>query len=510
VLKGSLEGFGLAELFRLMSQTKKTGRLDVTRSAGKGQIYFREGTVYHATSSLSTMPLGRRLVDLGALTERRLAQALDHHAVTGERVGDILLQSRAVTEEQLEAAVRLQVEDAVFDLMRWDRGEFSWQPGVAIATEVPVAFLVEELIVEASRRIDELDVIRAKVPSPNAVMTLSAEAPRAHANVSMTPDEWKVLVLVDGHRSVAEIAELAEIEDEVAMQMLHGLTSAGLIELAHEGRGAAVLDPAHDPASPPPLTGRIGDGPRPFYDLVGGPGPEAEGDGSEYFLKPAPEEPGGSREAAPEGQEVSRAGANPEVAAGADPIDSPPGGESPAGIASESAAPEPPPDVAPDPLGSEIDPPAGADDPLAPILEEAGGWPEGPSPRAIDDWFADSETTFEGFDLPAPGELVTEEPGGTGAAPQDEAAPVENEFVEDEPAPVEDRFVEDEPRGDSIPAETNGLLTSAPSQGADALLASADDLGDIPSGEPARKRVEDDERVTKGLINRLIEGLKGL
>jgi hypothetical protein len=207
---------------------------------------------------------------------------------------------------------------------------------------------------------------------------------------------------------------------------------------------------------------------------------------------------------------VSRAGANPEVAAGADAIDTPPGGEFPAVIASESAAAEAPPDDAPDPLGSEIDPSAGADDPLAPILEEAGGWPEGPSPRAIDDWFADSETTFEGFDLPGPGELVTEEPAGTGAASQDEAAPVENEFVEDDPAPVENGFVEDEPRGDSVPVETNGLLTSAPSQGAEALLASADDLGDIPLGEPARKRVEDDERVTKGLINRLIEGLKGL
>ena len=39
------------------------------------------------------------------------------------------------------------------------------------------------------------------------------------------------------------------------------------------------------------------------------------------------------------------------------------------------------------------------------------------------------------------------------------------------------------------------------------LLASADDFGDLPT--PARKRVEDDERVTKGLINRLIEGLEG-
>jgi hypothetical protein len=331
-------------------------------------------------------------------------------------------------------------------------------------------------------------------------MTLSAEAPQAHANVSMTPAEWQVLVLVDGHRTVAEIAELAEVENEVAMQMLHGLTSAGLIELAHAGPGAGVLGQAHPPAaSPSPLPGRIGDGPRPSYDLLGGPGPEIEGDESEYFLKPAAEEPGAWPEAAPEAQEVdaAQAGMDTEIVeTGAGPTGSPPASESSAATASQSGPADPPPDVATDPGGSEIEPSPDSEtaDPLAPILEETGGWPEGPSPGALDDWFADSDTTFEGFDLPAPGELITEEPGETSTAEVDDA-PVENEF-------------EDEAGGDSVPAETNGLLTSAPSQGTEALLASADDLGDFP--EPARKRVEDDERVTKGLINRLIEGLKGL
>jgi hypothetical protein len=508
VLKGSLEGFGLAELFRLLSQTKKTGRLDVTRSAGKGQIYFREGTVYHATSSLSTMPLGRRLVDLGALTERRLAQALDQHAITGERVGDILLQSRAVSEEQLETAVRLQVEDAVFDLMRWDRGEFSWQPGVAIATEVPVAFRVEELIVEASRRIDELEVIQAKVPSPNAVMVLSTEAPRSHANVSMTPAEWQVLVLVDGHRTVAEIAELAEVENEVAMQILHGLTSAGLIELAHAGRGTGVLGAAPPPAtSSGPRRALLGEGPRPFYDLLGGPGPEVEGDGSEYFLRSAAEEARGAEEPPAQAAGAPGPGVEVEEEGLGDPNSSQPSPESPAATASEAEKPGSPraEDTGARGLEDVSSPGAEVDDPLEPLLEEAEGWPEGPSSEAIADWFSDSETTFEGFDLPAPGELTTEEPADGGGVREallgddDVVLPVAGDDVE-----------EDLVRGDSAPAETNGLLTSAPAGGAEALLSSAEDFGEPLPPEPVRKRVEDDERVTKGLINRFIEGLKGL
>jgi len=233
----------LPELFRLFSRSQKTGRLDVIRRAGRGHVYFRAGGIYFATSSLLRAPLGRKLISLELLTERQLMEALDLHAESGQRVGDVLVSMGAITSSQLEDALRAQIEDAIFDLMRWDRGEFSWQPDVAVATEVTLNLTVEDLIMEASRRLDEMELIQDQIPSPEAVMVMAAEAPRTGARITIAPEEWGVLVLVDGRRTVAEVASRSTIDDERAFKVLHGLARAGLIELrtkqnvAHTGRG---------------------------------------------------------------------------------------------------------------------------------------------------------------------------------------------------------------------------------------------------------------------------------
>ena len=239
MLKGSLDGFMLPELFRLFSRSQKTGRLDVVRRAGRGHVYFRAGAIYFATSSLARVPLGRKLISLGLLTERQLMEALDINAVTDQRVGDVLVSINAISRPQLEGALRAQIEDAVFDLMRWDRGEFSWQPDMAVVADITLDLTVEDLIMEASRRIDELELIQDQIPSPDSVMTMAAEAPRTGARITIAPEEWRVLVLVDGRRSVAEVAALSSIEDEKALRVLHGLARAGLIELMSGDRGLA-------------------------------------------------------------------------------------------------------------------------------------------------------------------------------------------------------------------------------------------------------------------------------
>lgn len=145
MLKGTLDDFTLPDMFRLMSFAKKTGRLDVERRAGHGSVFFREGEVYYAESSLTKIPLGQKLLRAGVITESQLNKALDANAESGERVGEILMQTGVVDGEQLETTLRAQIEDAVFDLLRWDLGEFSWEPNAAVDPEVGIMVSVENL-----------------------------------------------------------------------------------------------------------------------------------------------------------------------------------------------------------------------------------------------------------------------------------------------------------------------------------------------------------------------------
>jgi hypothetical protein len=271
MLKGSLDDFTLSDIFRLLSFTKKTGKLEVGRSAGDGKVYFCDGEVYFAQSSIKSEPLGQKLVRAGALTESALMRALDLNARTGERVGEILLREGAITEEQLIAGVRGQIEDAVFDLLRWEVGEFEFESHERFTVEIPISVSVENLVMEASRRLDELRTMQMKIPSTEVVLAVAPAPPEGAREINITPDEWRLLVLVDGNRTVGEICQMSNLDEFTGFRTLYGLISSGLVDVASLGPTAQP-----SPIARPPMEdaeGRL---------VAGGPADTIEGPSGDY------------------------------------------------------------------------------------------------------------------------------------------------------------------------------------------------------------------------------------
>lgn len=257
MLRGSLEVFALSDVCRLMTISAKTGKLEVTRAAGRGKIFFREGDVYYAESSLSREPLGQKLIRSGMLSESQLRRALDENATSGAKIGRVLVANNWVTEDQLGHALKEQIEDAAFDLLRWESGEFDFENGVVADIEVEIAVSVENLVLEAARRLDELDMIKRKLPSEDCVLRMAAVPPAGAAQINITADEWRLLVLVDGVRTIADISASAGKDTFAAMQGLYGLLTAGLIELTpgtHEQEEVARETVPSISPTPPPLS----------------------------------------------------------------------------------------------------------------------------------------------------------------------------------------------------------------------------------------------------------------
>lgn len=244
MLKGTLDDFTLSDVFRLLAYAKKTGRLDVARSAGAGKVFFRHGYVYFAASGLNLEPLGQKLLRSGVLKERHLRKALDQQATTGERLGRILVASGAIRSEHLAAAVREQIEDAAFELLRWEIGEFEWDEAATFDAEITMSVTVESLIMEAARRVDELDVIARKIHSVDVELGLVAEPPEGARELKILPDEWRVLVLVDGRTTVREIVRRSPFDNFMTLRTLYGLISTGLVEV--------LPDPEHRPVEARP------------------------------------------------------------------------------------------------------------------------------------------------------------------------------------------------------------------------------------------------------------------
>ncbi len=236
-LRGNLKDFSLPDVFQLITFSRKTGVLRIVRSdAAHGSVWFRDGDVFFASSNWHTQPLGERLVSSQRITPQALERALELRAgepEAGRRLGQILVDEAYITEKVLEGFVQEQIQDTIFDLMRWDDGEFDFEPMPTVVEEdIGLAVSIENVVMEGSRRLEEWARIRKKIPSMDVVFKMATAPGEGTFEISLKPMEWQLLVLVDGSMSVAELAAATHRTDFEVARVVYGLFSAGLLEFA--------------------------------------------------------------------------------------------------------------------------------------------------------------------------------------------------------------------------------------------------------------------------------------
>ena len=128
-LQGVLADFGLADVFQLIFQQRKSGTLEVTREGQVIAVDFFEGAV-HAAAPASDRPdhaLGEFLVQSGALSEPTLEQAFRQQARTLEPLRQVLDSSGQLSRTDFDEVEALLTRETLFGLFGWEDGSFRFR-----------------------------------------------------------------------------------------------------------------------------------------------------------------------------------------------------------------------------------------------------------------------------------------------------------------------------------------------------------------------------------------------
>ena len=203
-LEGPLKDLHIQDVFQLLDLGRKSGVLRVTSELRQtaGTVCFDRGGVVAAAVG-SDPPAARRPGCCGRRGSPRptsIARASMQSGGDDRRLGDILVGLGAISRRELDRQVKAQIEEAVFELLRWSEGYFRFEEGAACfaAVEAPVRFPTEALLMEAARRIDEWSRIGSKVSHLRLVPRLPPPEEQGTEPLDLVPFEWEVLAAVDG------------------------------------------------------------------------------------------------------------------------------------------------------------------------------------------------------------------------------------------------------------------------------------------------------------------------
>ncbi|MRR12291.1 DUF4388 domain-containing protein [bacterium] len=235
-LEGNLKDFSIADMFRLLASGRKTGTLYLERSDAQGKVCFKKGRVFFASSNWHRESLGRRLVKASVISEKQLRQALGLQKIqkkekAGRRLGQILVDEGYLDGKVLETFIQDQINDTLFDLFRWEEGELRFEADeTADDEDIGISVSVENIIMEASRRLELWGRIRQKIPSMDTEFVMASTPGDKSMEIHLKPREWMLLCYLHGGRSVRELVDLTGYNDFETAKILYGMHSAGLIE----------------------------------------------------------------------------------------------------------------------------------------------------------------------------------------------------------------------------------------------------------------------------------------
>jgi tetratricopeptide (TPR) repeat protein len=227
-IKGSLKEASLADVCQLLSLGQKSGCLSIADGSRFGQIYFDRGRINYARIVNRRDRLGDILVRDGLLAQAQLDDVLQHQSREPDRrVGELLVAHNYISRADLTHYIRLQIEEAIYHLFTWARGNFFFEVGAnPDEADVVVSINPETLLLEAARRVDEWSLIEKKIPSFDLLFDVERER-LAQSGVELTWEQQQIVDVLDGTRTLQDIADRTGLVEFTVGKALYGLIQAG-------------------------------------------------------------------------------------------------------------------------------------------------------------------------------------------------------------------------------------------------------------------------------------------
>jgi hypothetical protein len=225
-LRGRLSDVGLPSLLALLTQSRRTGVLSLSNAGVRKSIYFVEGKLIFAGSSLTQDRMGEVLLRGGKITADEYLK-LSQRIRGGQRLGKALVESGVLSPKDLWWAIEQQVKEIVWSIFNWEDGYFQFEDDELPRREkITFDLDVENLVVEGIRRSEGTGAIREHFVSTDCVLELTSKA----SPVELEPHEKHVLDIVDGRRTVAQICQESEIGEMETRKVLHTFLAVAVLE----------------------------------------------------------------------------------------------------------------------------------------------------------------------------------------------------------------------------------------------------------------------------------------
>lgn len=248
LVTGSLDGpdgKDVASVFARLFLDGFTGRVVFRQPPAEKTLHIDHGRPVFATSNLPHDRMGELLYREGKITRDQHARCRKLVADSGRRMGQILVEKGFLKPRELLPSVRRHVEDIIYSLFAWRRGELSSVAGdAAVGEKIRLSRHPAALILEGIRRKYDTPFLNQRFGSVGSLVRM-ATGERAESMLTaceLPPGESAAVAALDGQRTLAEVADEVGLDPLDVHQLAFGLCALELAVVVHRAGEVATAD----------------------------------------------------------------------------------------------------------------------------------------------------------------------------------------------------------------------------------------------------------------------------
>lgn len=206
---GSLRDYSLARILIDIKKKKATGTLSIINSRIKKRMYIKDGDPVFASSNVEEDRLGNMLIKAGKISISQYEKSVEILEKTGKRHGVILVELGYLTPRELLWGVKYQVANIIYSMFQLEDGEYKFVEGELPKNEViTLKIKMENLVYKSLGRINNWTRLRTETP-PSETVLIPSSGTSFCKGIDLSAQDRAVLSLVNGRRSIGQIAEAA-------------------------------------------------------------------------------------------------------------------------------------------------------------------------------------------------------------------------------------------------------------------------------------------------------------
>lgn len=197
----------LPELLQWVKFGQKTGTAIFERKGIVKKIFLDSGLIVSASSNDPKEYLGQILLCFGWIDEEKLNEAFKLQKTTNKLLGKILHERFGLEEDQIRKALRIKIEETVYDLFLWEDGKFIYQDfamQLSCHERLDSPLTIDHVMFEGARRSDEWKEFRKNFPNDDVIFD-KKDPGRSLDGFSKDFIVYKIYDHIDGHHSIQDL-----------------------------------------------------------------------------------------------------------------------------------------------------------------------------------------------------------------------------------------------------------------------------------------------------------------